>query len=234
MTAGRGIAHSERTAPEQRVAGSKVNGQQLGWRSLSTTKKPSRRFTTIRPIRCRNSSRRALASECSLEAPTGRGRPRVHSRSLFYVDVTMPAGCELPLPREHEERAVYVVERAVDCGAERAECGRVLVLAPRTDVRLRAHASSRVVLIGGAPIDGPRHIAWNFVSCTRERIERCQARLAGGALPQGARRRGGIRYANRMKETSTTTTKHGLRDVGRPPSAERPKRIHAFLAPYDE
>src|SRR5690606_35359635 len=83
---------------------------------------------------------------------------------LFYADVAMSAGCELAIPREHEERAAYVVEGAVACGAIRAERGRMLVFEPGEDVRLGAETGARIALIGGAALDGARHIVWNFVS----------------------------------------------------------------------
>lgn len=104
--------------------------------------------------------------------------------ALFYVDVAMPAGCELPLPREHEERAVYVVWGAIGCGAERAEQGRMLVFAPGADPRLRAETDARVVLVGGAPIDDERHIFWNFVSSSEERIERAKRDWKDGRFPK--------------------------------------------------
>jgi redox-sensitive bicupin YhaK (pirin superfamily) len=86
----------------------------------------------------------------------------------------MSAGCELPLPREHAERAAYVVDVAIGCGAERGEPGRMLVFVPGAEVRLRAETDSRVVLVGGAPVDGKRHIWWNFVSSSKVRIEQAK------------------------------------------------------------
>jgi hypothetical protein len=109
----------------------------------------------------------------------------VHTFSpLLYVDITMPAGCELLLPPEHQERASYVAEGAIACGAERAEPGRMLVFAPDAEVRLRAQADSRVMLIGGAPIDGKRHIWWNFVSSSKERIEQAKRDWKDGRYPK--------------------------------------------------
>src|SRR5690606_27841503 len=92
---------------------------------------------------------------------------------MFYADATLPAGAELPLPSEHEERAVYVIEGELDCESEHATAGRMLVFRPRVDVRVRAKADTRLVALGGAPV-GPRHIYWNFVSSSRERIERAK------------------------------------------------------------
>jgi redox-sensitive bicupin YhaK (pirin superfamily) len=93
---------------------------------------------------------------------------------LFYVDAAMPAGSELPLPDEHDERAAYVVSGVVLCGNERAERGRMLVFTPGSSAILRAFSDARVAVIGGAPIDGERHIFWNFVSSSQARIEQAK------------------------------------------------------------
>jgi redox-sensitive bicupin YhaK (pirin superfamily) len=103
---------------------------------------------------------------------------------LFYVEASMPAGSTLTLPTEHEERAIYVVEGAVDCGSERTEAGRMLVFVPGASAILRADTSARIVLLGGAPLDGQRHIYWNFVSSSRERIEQAKRDWKEGRFPK--------------------------------------------------
>jgi redox-sensitive bicupin YhaK (pirin superfamily) len=96
----------------------------------------------------------------------------------------MPAGSELPLPEEHEERAAYIVTGAVECGNQRAERGRMLVFAPGAAATLRAIGDARVALIGGAPIDGERHIFWNFVSSSQARIEQAKRDWREGWFPK--------------------------------------------------
>jgi redox-sensitive bicupin YhaK (pirin superfamily) len=86
----------------------------------------------------------------------------------------MSAGSALSLPTEHEERALYVVDGAVGCGPDRIEPGRMLVFAPGANVVVRAESAARIVLLGGAPLDGRRYIHWNFVSSSRERIEQAK------------------------------------------------------------
>ena len=102
---------------------------------------------------------------------------------LFYADVTIPAGRELPLPSEHQERAVYVVDGAITYGNERAERGRMLVFEQEGRVVLRAATASRIVLLGGVPIDGERHIWWNFVSSSKARIEQAKCDWKEGRFP---------------------------------------------------
>jgi redox-sensitive bicupin YhaK (pirin superfamily) len=93
---------------------------------------------------------------------------------LFYVDATVSAGAQLALPTEHAERAIYVVEGAIRCGGESAEPGRMLVFEKGAEVVLQTEQACRVALLGGAPLDGPRHIEWNFVSSSKERIEQAK------------------------------------------------------------
>lgn len=107
---------------------------------------------------------------------------RTASRTL-YVECVLPAGKELELPNE-EERAAYVVEGAIDCEGERAEAGRMLVFAEGSSPVLRSEAGTRLVLIGGDALDGPRHIDWNFVASSRERIEQAKADWREGRFPK--------------------------------------------------
>jgi redox-sensitive bicupin YhaK (pirin superfamily) len=96
----------------------------------------------------------------------------------------MPAGCNLAVPSEHDERAAYVVDGAVTCGNERAESGRMLVFTKSAEVTLHATAAAHVVLLGGAPLRGERHIWWNFVSGSNERIERAKRDWKEGRFPR--------------------------------------------------
>jgi redox-sensitive bicupin YhaK (pirin superfamily) len=184
MTAGRGIAHSERTSPELRLAGSKMNGLQL-WVALPLAHEETDPAFHHHAANTLPVLERAGARIVVLAGSAYGERSPVHTLSpLFYVDVAMPAGCELELPSEHEERAAYVIEGAIGCGAESAGPGRMLVFTPGADARLRAHTDTRLVLVGGAPIDGERHIWWNFVSSSRERIERGKRDWKEGRFPK--------------------------------------------------
>jgi redox-sensitive bicupin YhaK (pirin superfamily) len=184
MTAGRGIVHSERTGSELRRVGSKVHGLQL-WVALPLAHEgvaPAfhHHSADALPALDREGARiRVLAgSAYGVESP-------VHTLSpVFYVDIAMPAGCELEVPRDPEERAAYVVEGAIDCGAERAEPGRMLVFTPGAELMLVAASDSRLVLVGGTPLDGKRHIWWNFVSSSKDRIERAKRDWKEGRFPK--------------------------------------------------
>lgn len=174
MTAGRGIAHSERTSAELRRVGSKLDGLQL-WVALPRTDEETAPQFHHHPVDTLPTLEREGAAIRVLAGTAyGETSPVRTFSSLFYLDVEMPVGCTLSIPREHEERAAYVVDGALVCGAEQAAPGRMLVFEPDTDVVLRATSDSRVVLLGGAPMDGKRHIWWNFVSSSKERIEQAK------------------------------------------------------------
>jgi redox-sensitive bicupin YhaK (pirin superfamily) len=88
--------------------------------------------------------------------------------------VTLKAGSALPLDPGHEERAIYVIEGEIDVAGDRFGPQRLLVFRPGDGITIRAVADTHFVIAGGAPMDGPRHIWWNFVSSRKERIEQAK------------------------------------------------------------
>ena len=176
MTAGRGIAHSERTPPEMRQ-GSALFGIQ-SWVAL-----PDRDEETG-PTFAHHS-----ADELPVEEGEGKqlrliagsiygARSPVQTLSeMFYADITLSGGARLPVPVEHEERAAYVVDGSLRLLPDGGifEAGQLLVFKPRAEILLESESpSSRLMLFGGEPLDGPRHIWWNFVSSSKERIEQAK------------------------------------------------------------
>jgi redox-sensitive bicupin YhaK (pirin superfamily) len=183
MTAGRGIVHSERTPAELRRTGFRVHGLQL-WVALP--KELEETEPDFRHYPAESLPRRDLngVSVCVMAGSAyGMTSPVRTLSRLLYVEAVMPAGTELAVPPE-EERAAYVVDGVIACGAERASAGRMLVFAEGSSPVLRAETRARVVLIGGAPIDGPRHVYWNFVSSSKERIERAKVDWREGRFPK--------------------------------------------------
>ena len=175
MTAGSGIAHSERTAGPDRAAGSRLAGIQ-SWVALPRAQEevaPAfvHHAAGSLPVVVEGGFRLRLI------AGSGWGeRAPVRSASdLFYADAVLQPGAVLPLPDGHEERGAYVLDGAVEVAGDRHAAGRMLVFHPRTDVVLRAGPEgARLLLLGGAVMDGPRYLFWNFVSSSRERIEQAK------------------------------------------------------------
>ena len=98
---------------------------------------------------------------------------KVYSETL-YCDARLAAGSLLPLPDDHEERAVHVLSGEVEIAGEQFGEGQLLIFRPGDAITVRALSPARVLLLGGEPMDGPRHIWWNFVSSSQERIEQAK------------------------------------------------------------
>ena len=101
----------------------------------------------------------------------------------FYVEVALEAGASAPLDADHEERAVYLVEGEVGIAGDRFEAPRLLVFRPGDRITVTAARPTRMMLLGGAALEGPRHIWWNFVSSSKERIEQAKNDWRAGRFP---------------------------------------------------
>jgi redox-sensitive bicupin YhaK (pirin superfamily) len=173
MVAGRGIVHSERTPPELRRQpdGSTLHGIQI-WIALPRENEESvpsfeHHPAASLPERQGAGQRlRLIAGEAfGMRAPV-----RVFS-PMFYLDAVLEAGAEVKLPDDAAERAAYVAEGEIDVEGKRYTVGQMIVFAAGAATTLHATVATRVMLVGGAPLDGRRHIWWNFVSSSDERIE---------------------------------------------------------------
>jgi hypothetical protein len=180
MTAGRGIVHSERTRPERRVDGEPIHGLQM-WVALPTAKEEmdagfAHHATAEFPVINDNGKnvRVVVGSLYGTASPV----PTVHE--TVFGDVHLKAGATLPLDADHEERAVYIIDGVLDIAGDRFEAGRLLVFRPGDTVSIAAATDTHFVIVGGAPMDGPRHIWWNFVSSRKERIEQAKAEWKAG------------------------------------------------------
>ncbi|MBS0281367.1 MAG: pirin family protein, partial [Proteobacteria bacterium] len=175
MTAGRGIAHSERTGAELRARGHRLHGIQT-WVGLPQKDEEAdphfQHFAAADlPERDDNGARlRMIAGEAfGLASPVKVFSP------IFYADARFEAGGSFTVTADHEERALFIVEGELqiggDQGVETHGAGAMLFLEKGEIVTLFADGAARVMLLGGAPLDGPRHIWWNFVSSSKNRIE---------------------------------------------------------------
>ena len=98
----------------------------------------------------------------------------------LFADVELEAGATLPLDADYEERAIYLVDGEIDIAGDRFVGGRLLVFRPGDRIAVRAATPARLVIVGGAAMDGPRHIWWNFVSSRKDRIEQAKAEWKSG------------------------------------------------------
>jgi hypothetical protein len=180
MTAGRGIVHSERTRSERRVDHEPIHGLQM-WVALPAAKEEmeagfAHHATAEFPIVKDNGKnvRVVVGSLYGASSPV----PTVHE--TIFGDVHLKPGSKLPLDTDHEERAVYVIDGVIDISGDKFEAGRLLVFKPGDTVTISAVTDTHFVILGGAPMDGPRHIWWNFVSSRKERIEQAKADWKAG------------------------------------------------------
>lgn len=175
MTAGRGIVHSERTPPELRAREDvRLFGVQT-WVALPKA------FEETAPAFAHHRADQLPV----LEEPGKRLRlivgtlygarsPVVVFSEMFYADAELRNGARLDIPAEHAERAIYVVAGRIEIAGAPIDAGRLIVLGPGADIAIAASGAARLLLFGGAPMDGPRHLWWNFVSSSQERIEQAK------------------------------------------------------------
>ncbi|WP_370338926.1 pirin family protein [Parvularcula marina] len=172
MTAGIGITHSERSPEEARQTDRRLAGIQT-WMALPAGKEDiapafEHHASDAQPlIEDGGASLRVI-----LGTAYGEAAPATTYTDTLYVDAQIASGTTLPMPDDHEDRAVYVVEGRVEIGGQTYEEGTCAILGHNRAATLKTNETpARVLIFGGAVADGPRHIWWNFVATSKERIE---------------------------------------------------------------
>ena len=181
MTAGRGIAHSERTDTNLRTASNSLFGIQ-SWVALpkameDTTPDFAHHAADALPVlEDAGVHLRLIAGNgWGIHAPVQTHWP------LFYADATLAPNARLPLPDQHEERGVYIVSGSLEVTNVSFDAGKMLLFRAGDHLTLTAGPNgARLLLLGGAVMDGPRHIFWNFVSSSKDRIEQAKADWKAG------------------------------------------------------
>jgi hypothetical protein len=190
MTAGSGIAHSERTPPEQRQGGAKGGGASAfglqSWVALPKAHEETApgffhhgKDTLPEAVQGGGIRIRVIAGSAF-----GLTSPVATFADTLYCDVSMPAGTRLTVPNEHAERAVLPISGEIAIAGNPVPDGVLLVLKSGMAATIEARSESRLMLIGGEPLDGPRHIWWNFVSSSKDRIEQAKADWNAGRFGQ--------------------------------------------------
>ena len=174
MTAGRGIVHSERTGLEARATGPKLYGIQA-WLALPKTHEevaPEFKHHGAQdlPRIVEGGKRISLI----MGSAYGQTSPVQFPWDALYAEAVLSPGSILPLDPDYDERAIYIVSGKVDIAGEEFGAGQLLVFKPGDRISILAIDQSRVMIVGGEPMDGPRNIWWNFVSSSKERIEQAK------------------------------------------------------------
>jgi redox-sensitive bicupin YhaK (pirin superfamily) len=174
MTAGRGIAHSERSPASARQGTEGMFGIQ-SWIAL-----PQAHEETEPSFQHFDAASLPLIEDGGVKARViagsafGRRSPVGMLSEWLYAEVVLAAGASAPLDPDQEERAIYVAEGEVDIAGDTFEAPRLLVFRPGDRITARALRRARLMFLGGAALEGPRYIWWNFVSSRKERIEQAK------------------------------------------------------------
>jgi redox-sensitive bicupin YhaK (pirin superfamily) len=176
MTAGSGIAHSERTEPEMKRTGFRMHGVQT-WVALPKShEETAPSFEHVEKGKLPAWTDGSATFRLIVGTYGGHTAPTTHFSPIFYVAVEMPAAAKIAVSPEHVERAAYVADGSVTIGDRLLAVGDLAVFQAGQPVEAIAGPDgAKVMLLGGATMDGPRHIWWNFVSSSKERIEKAKA-----------------------------------------------------------
>lgn len=175
MVAGRGIVHSERTGPEARIAGFRLHGIQ-SWIALPKFAEQTDPDFVHYPgadlpeIELPGARLKVISGTAfGAQSPV-----KVHCNTL-YVHVDLEPGASLTVPADHAERAVYVVSGSINVDGAALEAMQMGVLAEGKDVTVKCAGGTRLMLLGGEPLDGPRHLWWNFVASDQSLLDEAKS-----------------------------------------------------------
>jgi redox-sensitive bicupin YhaK (pirin superfamily) len=181
MTAGKGIAHSERFEDPQALAGGGLEMIQT-WVALpEKDEEASPAFNNYRPEQLPVFTDKGIWMRLIAGNAYGLNNEVKTNSPLFYLHAVLEAGAKLILPKEHSERGAYIAKGSVETGGYTYGSGRMLVFAKGDDSQIIAKEKTTVMLLGGEPL-GERFIWWNFVSSRRERIEQAKADWKEGRI----------------------------------------------------
>lgn len=186
MVAGRGVSHSERTTPEGRSGPQSLLGIQT-WVALPDSHEDMapmfEHHGTQEPPMIED---RGVTVRLILGNAYGKVAPATMFSETFYADVTLEPGARLPMPDDHEDRGIYIVEGSISIAGKDFEAPQMMVFRPGDRITVTAGSQgARLMALGGATLSGPRYIWWNFVASSKERIEEAKAEWRAGNWGKG-------------------------------------------------
>ncbi|MEM1034234.1 MAG: pirin family protein [Myxococcota bacterium] len=180
MRAGRGIVHSERTAPALRETGQRLFGLQT-WVALPSAQEESEPAfvhhaadALPRTSDGKKTVRLIAGDAFGLRSPLETASP------TLYAEIVLGPDAEICLDPPYEERALYTIAGTIQVAGQSFEPSQLIVVQPGSAPVVRAPRGAKVMVFGGEPMDGPRYIWWNFVSSRLERIEQAKEEWARG------------------------------------------------------
>lgn len=181
MTAGRGIVHSERSPQEERDAGAKLYGMQT-WLALPEGREeidPAFEAITDLPV-VEDTCARAIVIMGEL---WGARAQTANQSDTIYAEIHLAGGGAIPLDDEADERAVMLVGGEASVDGKPLKLYELTVLQPGRDMNLTSTKGGRVMLLGGEAFPTKRHVWWNFVSSSRDRIRQARDDWENGEFP---------------------------------------------------
>lgn len=172
MLAGQGVTHSERTSPATRRGRHSLFGIQT-WIALPEDREDmapefEHHKKDALPVLADDGAQVRLI----LGTAYGQASPVTMQSEVFYADVALAPGAHFPLPDNHEDRGIHVLEGSVEVAGDEFAAGQMMVFRTGDRISVRAgETGARLMALGGETLNGPRYIWWNFVSSTRDRIE---------------------------------------------------------------
>lgn len=172
MVAGKGVTHSERTSEAARKGPHSLYGIQT-WVALPEDREDSApSFEHHGKDSLPEFRDGGVNARLILGSAYGATAPATLFSEAFYLDVTLAAGARFPLPDDHEDRGLYITEGSVTIAGQVFEGGRMMVFRPGDRITVEAGPrGARLMALGGATLNGPRYVWWNFVASSKDRIE---------------------------------------------------------------
>ncbi len=186
MVAGKGVTHSERTSAAGRAGPHSLYGIQT-WIALPESRED------MAPIFEHHGKESlpqfedgGVTATLILGQAYGGQAPATLYSDTFYLDVVLQPGARFPLPDDQEDRGIYVTEGSIRVAGQEFEAGQMMVFRPGDRITVAAGArGARVMTLGGATLNGPRYIWWNFVASSREKIESAKEEWRRGDWGKG-------------------------------------------------
>lgn len=186
MIAGNGVTHSERTSAQTRQGSSSLFGIQT-WVALPEKHEEidagfeHHAEADLPFLQGEGKQLRLIIGDAY-----GERAPTKTFTDMFYADAVLEAGANLPLPDNHEDRGLYITQGSIEVAGDDFSAGQMMVFRPGDAITVKAGpAGARLILLGGETLEGPRHIWWNFVASSKEKIEAAKQAWADGDWEHG-------------------------------------------------
>lgn len=186
MIAGKGISHSERTSARTRTGPHGLFGIQT-WIALPESQEdiqPSFEHHGKGSLPLLKDD--GISARLILGSAYGMKAPATQYSEMFYLDISLEPGTLFPLPRDHEDRGLYITQGSVHIAGQKFNKHQMMIFRPGDDITVSAGVDgARFIALGGETLSGPRFIWWNFVSSSKEKIEHAKREWKAGEWDTG-------------------------------------------------